>query len=215
MSGTNGSKKHTQAFAISPKQMMMRRIIRQEDYFVCGICRSRHSSQAHATSCLAICWRSLLERAPWVVETRGIGRQPYACAYCQRGYPSPEQAHSCAQDCVNKLNSSAASENISVRQKITRSFSKPNSKTMARLEFQKLIARRKLADARIESERLEANERSINSGASPEQREEKVTIETAVQAEHVCAQCKTPYPSKDEADACFSRHGNQVEGSKT
>lgn len=215
MSGTNGPKKHTQTYAISPKQMMMRRIIRQEDYFVCGICRSRHSSQAHATSCLAICWRSLLERAPWVVETRGIGRQPYACAYCQRGYPSPEQAHSCAQDCVNKLNSSAASENISSRQKITRSFNKPNSKTMARLEFQKLIARRKQADARIESERLEANERAINSGKSLEKHEEKAAVAPDVRTEHVCAQCKTPYPSKAEADACFSRHGSQVSGSKT
>jgi hypothetical protein len=214
MSADNGPKKTNLTRAISPNQMMMRRIIRNGDFFICGICRTKHSSQNQAASCLVTCWKMLLERAPWVVEVRGIGKYPYACAYCQRGYATPEQAHSCAQDCVNKLNTGSAPENVSTKQKISRPFSKPSAKSTVRLAFQNLIARRKLADARIEAERLAAEQAKENPPKSETAGAEKESPAQKESLEFLCESCKKSHPTKDKADECMASHSKKGEKPK-
>lgn len=198
MSSSQDPKKSAKPIPIRPSQLMMRRILKNGDYFTCGICRSNHASHAHAMGCLQTCWRLLLERAPWVVDVRSIGKHPFACTYCQRGYPTVEQAHACAQDCVIKImkSSSAAISNPNLR--VNRPISKPNTKNSIKLAFKNLIARRKLADAaveaRIEREKLEQNPKA----ASPEPQKQA--------DEYSCENCKKTYATKEKADECLASH---------
>jgi len=215
MSADNDPKKQHSTRAISPNQLMMRRIIRNGHMFICGICRTKHSSQGHAASCLVTCWKMLLERAPWVVETRGIGKQPYACAYCQRGYATPEQSHTCAQDCVNKLNTGSTTEIITAKQKISRPFSKPSVKSTVRMAFQNLIARRKQVDAKIEADRLAAEQAKLNPPKKEAASTEKEPTAKKENEEFLCENCKKPYPSKAKADECLASHSKAAEQTKS
>ena len=199
MSSSQDPKKSAKPVAINATQLMMRRILKNGDFYTCGICRSNHASQAHALSCLQTCWRLLLERAPWVVDVRSIGKQPFACNYCQRGYPTVEQAHSCAQDCVTKIMKSSSAAISTPNLKVNRPMTKPNTKASIKLAFKNLIARRKLADAtvqaRLENEKL----KQIPKTAAPE-------IQNLV-TEHPCENCKKTYATKEKADECLASHG--------
>ncbi len=191
-------KKSAKPVAVGPNQLMMRRILKNGDFYTCGICRSNHTSQAHAMSCLQTCWRLLLERAPWVVDVRSIGKQPYACSYCQRGYATAEQAHSCAQDCVAKIMKSSSGVISTTNPKANRPVSKPNTKASIKLAFKNLIARRKLADAAVEA-RLEKEKAEQNPKAPAPEPQKQVT-------EYSCENCKKTYATKEKADECLASH---------
>lgn len=203
MSSSQDPKKSAKPVAIGPKQLMMRRILKNGDFYTCGICRSNHASQAYALSCLQTCWRLLLERAPWVVDVRSIGKQPFACNYCQRGYSTVEQAHACAQDCLTKIMKSSSAVVSTPNVKVNRPLTKPNTKASIKLAFKNLIARRKLADAtieaRLENEKLKQNPKA----ASPDMQNQA--------AEYSCENCKKTYATKEKADECLASHGQNSE----
>jgi len=186
---------------------MLRRIIRKGEKFLCGICRSIHTSQSHAMGCLTSCWKQLLERAPWVVEVRTIGKHSYVCAYCQRGYFEPEQAHACAQDCINRENNLAANEGLSIHKKVSRSFHKPSAKSIVRMAFQNMIARKKLADAHIEEKRLAA-EQPPPPPPPPKEVPEAQTIsnEPEKPQEFICDNCKSVFATEEKAAECLASH---------
>jgi hypothetical protein len=203
MSRNNDSKNASAIRLIQPSQMMLRRIIKKDGTFLCGICRSTHLSQNQAMGCLTSCWKQLLERAPWVVEVRAIGKHPYVCAYCQRGYFKPEQAHACAQDCINRENNHAATEGLSVQRKVTRSFHKSSAKSIVRMAFQNMIARKKLAEAQIEEKRIAAEQ-----PPPPKEVPEAPTIsnEQEKPQEFSCENCKSVFASEEKAAECLASH---------
>lgn len=184
MSAGNTPKKPQLLAPRSLGSLMMRRVLRQGEAYICGICKSRHASPSQANACLHTCWLAVLDRAPWVVEVRAMGKLPYACSYCQRGYSTAEQAHSCAQDCLRKISKTAAAEIQTPGSKMNRPFTKPNAKATSRLAFRQLIERAKLVDARREAELKKASE--------PPQ--------------FTCDNCKKTYASEKEAHDCQASH---------
>lgn len=166
---------------------MMRRVLRSGEFFVCGICRSPHATSASAGTCLQTCWKLLIDRAPWVLEVRGVGKQPFACSYCKRGYPTAQQAHACALDCVNKMTPSSNNGKSEARQRIQRPFKKISAKSSFQSSVGTMIARRKLIDTRFESD---GNQKPITDDSAA-----------------VCSVCSAKYPTKAEADACLATHG--------
>ena len=171
---------------VGPSHLMMRRVLRSGEFFVCGICRTHHATSVGAGTCLQTCWKPLIDRAPWVIEVRGFGKQQFACSYCKRGYPNSQQAHACALDCVNKMAPASANGRVEPRQRIQRAFKKTISKSNFQSSVGSMIARRKLIDTRFESD---GNQKPITDDSAA-----------------VCSVCNAKYPTKAEADACFATH---------
>lgn len=78
----------------------VKRVVRQDGYFICGICQETHDQWPQALACLWDCWKSFLALPPVVM--RKSGRiQSYRCRYCARDYHSQNEALTCGSTCAD------------------------------------------------------------------------------------------------------------------
>jgi len=81
---------------------VLRRVIRRETAFICGICRSQYPDSGEANSCLESCWKDILQGSLVVWRQRGIARHP-GCKLCKREYQTAAQAQECGDACKSKF----------------------------------------------------------------------------------------------------------------
>ncbi|WP_176736282.1 hypothetical protein [Oligoflexus tunisiensis] len=84
------------------KENTVRRVIKQGHAYICGMCGSRHSSEAQAEACLKACIKRYLEQSSVQNRTEKTG-VAYRCPYCKRVYEKMMQAKDCARNCRDEI----------------------------------------------------------------------------------------------------------------
>ncbi len=80
----------------------IKRVIRKNGQFICGICQDEYPQLNHAMDCLHECWNHFQTLVP-VVMRRSYVRWMYRCRYCARDYGSFGEATSCSSQCRTGL----------------------------------------------------------------------------------------------------------------
>lgn len=99
---------------LQPKQpgstVPVKRVIRRDGRFVCGMCRKPYATEAEAEKCLEGCLSSWLRTAPPINEVKGGDAKQFRCGFCKRVYTARNEAQSCADACRKKTQKSVDSE---------------------------------------------------------------------------------------------------------
>lgn len=76
----------------------VKRILKQGQHYLCGICQKRYELKRDALSCLKRCSQNYLNRtSPDEVQEKGLKR--YRCHYCKRIYAERSEAEDCVRVC--------------------------------------------------------------------------------------------------------------------
>lgn len=85
--------------ASAPKQKMTtRKILRQGDFYVCGMCGRKHSDKKEAEVCLRNCFASA-QQGEGVAKAREKKATKFRCGFCKRVYKSRDEAKACVDKC--------------------------------------------------------------------------------------------------------------------
>lgn len=76
----------------------IRKVFRQGNQFICGICRTKHDSEKKCVKCLGQCWLDVLALSP-VVQYVFRNKLVFKCRFCCRKYTEEASAQSCADEC--------------------------------------------------------------------------------------------------------------------
>lgn len=80
----------------------IKRVIRQNGHFICGICQDQHPKMTHALDCLHECW-TLFNKLPPVVARKSLFRWQYRCRFCARDFTRYSDAKACGDKCLSGL----------------------------------------------------------------------------------------------------------------
>ena len=81
------------------KRTKIRRVLKQNDRYICGLCRSSYEKAALAEDCVQSCIQK--EKAETSnVEAEG---RAFRCSYCKRVYPTVEQTKACVVQCKSNV----------------------------------------------------------------------------------------------------------------
>ena len=206
--------------------VIVRRVVRISNDFICGICRTHHHNVQAANSCLVDCWDHVRSREPYR-RVRRVGRYEFACIYCLRSYLTPLLAVNCAEDCLSHMHITGFSGEDLSANRPRRTWTRPGKPTVV-LPFARLAPETHDKDddaaAKAAAEALEAANKSKESedaqsraakaaaasaeedaakDKEPKDRTKKFSREGA---KYVCEQCKMKYFSKEEVVRCFDSH---------
>jgi hypothetical protein len=134
MAGNNPKRKLGAKRPVPVGSFMMRRVFRQENRYFCGICRTFHDNVEEANHCLETCWKAVLTRAPWTTVKR-VGKIAFACIYCQRTFPTSQQATLCAEECASRMTITSLDGRDLAPTKVKHVFAKSNVKPTVNFPF--------------------------------------------------------------------------------
>ncbi len=80
---------------------VVKRVVRRNRIFVCGLCRDEHPKEEEAMGCVESCWEEILALTPVLPRRRGVSMS-YRCRFCARDHESQSAAGACAADCRAK-----------------------------------------------------------------------------------------------------------------
>lgn len=80
---------------------VVKRVVRRNGRFVCGLCRDEHPHEQEAMGCVESCWEEILALTPILPRRRGVAMS-YRCRFCARDHGSQGAAGDCAADCRRK-----------------------------------------------------------------------------------------------------------------
>jgi transposase-like protein len=97
----------------------LKRVLRQGDLFICGVCRKAYREDAKAVQCLAGCLHKYLHGGgAQVVEVPAAGAaKRFRCHICKRVYENKAEAQSCAANCKSRTIKKLADERVEVSAK--------------------------------------------------------------------------------------------------
>lgn len=93
-----------------PSDFKLFKVLKQNGYYLCGVCRSVHKEETHALTCLKNCGSDDLS-AHQIDRLHLVGKKPkirlkakpqsatYRCKYCKRTYENKDDALECAASC--------------------------------------------------------------------------------------------------------------------
>ena len=79
----------------SAQRVKVRRVIAQDEVFLCGMCRSNHTDRRQAEDCVERCFAAEQNGSGLGSE----GAQKFRCSYCKRVFPTIQKAKACAGQC--------------------------------------------------------------------------------------------------------------------
>lgn len=229
MAGENPKRKLGAKRPVPVGSFMMRRVFRQENRYYCGICRTFHDNVEEANHCLETCWKAVLTRAPWTTVKR-VGKIAFACIYCQRTFPTAQQATLCAEECASRMTITGLDGRDLSPIKVKHVFAKPNVKSTVNFPFKiggqnhsqhDLVTpiSEDLSPIAGSDTKLEASTSTIQTPepAAPKAQPaaaapvEKAPIERSKKyeregAKYVCLICHKKYFEKVAAEKCFDAH---------
>jgi hypothetical protein len=90
----------------------IKRVIRLNGMFVCGVCRRARGDEASAAACLERCLANWLGSAPPVNEVKdgAAGPKQFRCGFCKRVYTKRNEAQACADACRNQTKQAVEAE---------------------------------------------------------------------------------------------------------
>ena len=85
------------------KMPTIRKVFRQGDSFICGICKTKHDRQNKAYECLSKCWQETMKLYPLVKrQFSKLGPEYYRCRFCCRDYESEAEGLRCVEQCKSQ-----------------------------------------------------------------------------------------------------------------
>ncbi len=88
----------------------IKRVIRRDGLFVCGVCRKAYQREAEADHCLVTCLSHWLKTAPPINEVTDGTATQFRCGFCKRVYTRRTDAQACADACRTQTQKSVADE---------------------------------------------------------------------------------------------------------
>jgi hypothetical protein len=209
----------------------IRRVVRVEGRFVCGLCRNFYDHPIDAHDCLNSCWEETLAMDPVVVK-RDHGRLLLRCLFCARDYDNRSAVLRCADECKRQKLRTAMAELKSTGPENLQSNRRPVRKLrpvivpmtpVKKKGKSPKIALEKDQPPEVDSEELvttaDANERPIEAGdvagvlakeepqnADPTKKKKPSEVFYRDQAKYVCTVCHEKYFTKLEVSNCYDSH---------
>jgi hypothetical protein len=211
----------------------IRRVVRVEGQFVCGVCRSAYDDLPSARGCLEGCWDSFLHLNP-VITKKVSGRVQHRCRFCARDYDNNAAARQCAEQCRQNLMRKIAAEARVADKEDSMPVRKPlrnngPKRAVTRVVMPAAPVRRKPAPAvvpdagpavddlvedAVSTITADANEKTVEPAAmepaanAPAAGKKKKPSEVFYrdQAKYVCTVCNEKYFTKVEVTKCYDSH---------
>ena len=162
------------------KKMTARRVIKQGNNYICGLCGRIHKFKSLADDCVEKCFMQSMsqdgvsEKASKVPSTR----KKYRCSFCKRVYPSLSEAKDCVDQCK------ASAKNKREKEKMFEEKSRHETSNRAKLLSQ--LSKNATAEAQASGS---DSSKIAKRGQS-----------------YVCLRCQSIYPTVREARECAERH---------
>lgn len=91
---------------------LIRKVFRQDDTYICGLCKTDYDNYGSANSCMNQCWFDIHHFYPVVKRKRAANAWVFRCLFCCRDYTNEMGAYNCAQRCVGIKNKAQLREQI-------------------------------------------------------------------------------------------------------
>ncbi len=209
---------------------MIRRVVRVEGRFVCGLCRSFYDHPNDAHDCLSSCWQETLAMDPVIVK-RDRGRLLLRCLFCARDYDNRSAVLRCADECKRAKLRKAMAESKIIGDENFQSNRRPLRKLrpvivqLAPVKKKPKISKTENKQEQIAEVVSETSITTADANESPivgdltsvPAKDESKNIESAKkkkpsevfyrdQAKYVCTVCHEKYFTKLEVSNCYEAH---------
>lgn len=180
---------------------LVRRIFRQADKYICGLCKSVHKSYGQANSCMNQCWFDVHNFFP--VVKRRLSRDTWVnrCLFCCRDYSNEQEAFACAAHCAGERNRLQLSEQLLNDLPLP-----PPTRKVSRLLMLTRVARPqvKKEEVKVEAPKVEKNKTEIIDLGKNRKAFKKQYVRKG--EKYSCVYCHTLHFTKKECEECFETH---------
>ncbi len=91
---------------------LVRKVFRQGDLYICGLCKANYHDYGSANSCMNQCWFDIHRFYPVVKRKRSVNAWVFRCLFCCRDYVSEMGAYNCSQRCLDVRNKAQLREQL-------------------------------------------------------------------------------------------------------
>ena len=91
---------------------LVRKVFRQGEKYICGLCKTDYHDYGTANSCMNQCWFDIHHFYPVVKRKRSAKAWVFRCLFCCRDYTDEVVAYNCAQRCVGIKNTAQLREQL-------------------------------------------------------------------------------------------------------
>jgi hypothetical protein len=91
---------------------LIRKVFRQADTYICGLCKTDYKNYGDANSCMNQCWFDIHNFYPVVKRKRAANTWVFRCLFCCRDFTNEIGAYTCAKHCVGDRNRSQLREQL-------------------------------------------------------------------------------------------------------
>jgi hypothetical protein len=209
---------------------IIRRVVRVEGRFVCGLCRSFYDHPSDAHECLSSCWQETLAMDPVIVK-RDRGRLLLRCLFCARDYDNRSAALRCADECKRqKLRKAMAESKIigdenfhtnkrplrklrpvivpltPVKKKLKNSKAEINQEQPAEVVLEASVTTADANESPIVADVTSAPEKDESKNVESTKKKKPSEVFYRDQAKYVCTVCHEKYFTKLEVSNCYDAH---------
>ena len=194
---------------------LIRKVFRQADKYICGLCKSDYKNYGQANSCMNQCWFDVHNFYPVVQRKRSPTSWSYRCLFCCRDYNNEINAYSCAKRCVGTRNSAQLREQL-LNDMPLPPPQRPVSRLlmMNRMVPAKPVAK-KPAEMRSNADGPNPDVQTFGDGSETgksaftglHKKSFALTV-TKQGSKYLCEYCKTIHKEHAAAEECFAKHFN-------
>lgn len=182
---------------------LVRRIFRQADVYICGLCTTQHKSYGEANSCMNQCWFDVHNFFPVIKRKLSKDTWVNRCIFCCRDYATEPEAFSCAARCAGEKN------RLQLREQLLNDLPlPPPTRKVSRLLMLTRVARpvpqKKVAKVEAPKEVNEAKKTEIIDLGKNRKDYKKTFLRKG--EKYQCPYCLSPHFTKTESIACFETH---------
>lgn len=194
---------------------LIRKVFRQADSYICGLCKTDYKDYGAANSCMNQCWFDIHHFFPVVRRKRGASTWTFRCLFCCRDYTNEMAAYTCAKRCIGDKNKAQLQEQLLNEQPLPPP-SRPVSRLVMLARVEASAVERPAVKAAVKPQlsmvaKDEAEAKPIADVKAPEvfrglHKKSFAKQITRKGEKYQCLYCREVHFTKVETQACFDGH---------
>ncbi|MBC7661138.1 MAG: hypothetical protein H7249_15680 [Chitinophagaceae bacterium] len=194
---------------------LIRKVFRQKDTYICGLCKTNYKTYGDANSCMNQCWFDVHNFYPVVKRKREKAAWVFRCLFCCRDYTSELHAFSCAKRCMGERNVAQLREQLLNEQPLP-----PPARPVSRLMMLTRVIQpprpRPVAPRKDQQKELPPASEEVfipKNEVVRGQHKDSFKKHWARKGEkYQCLYCREIWFTKSESEKCFGDHFDEEDG---
>ncbi|RZA21212.1 MAG: hypothetical protein EOP10_17055 [Proteobacteria bacterium] len=181
---------------------LVRRIFRQANVYICGLCKTEHKSYGEANSCMNQCWFDVHNFFPVVKRKISPSSWVHRCLFCCRDYTSEGEAFTCAAKCAGEKNREQLREQLLNDLPLP-----PPTRKTSRLLMLARVRHAPVAKKKVEviAPVVEEKKKTEIIDLGKNKKDYKLPFVRKGE-KYQCPYCRVMHFTKTECEACFGTH---------